>query len=45
MKEIKRRMETFLLYDKAGMVRQLEKMAADGWMLDKITTFSGSIKG
>lgn len=39
MKEIKRRMETFLLYDKAGMVRQLEKMAADGWMLDKITTF------
>jgi len=37
MKEVKRRMEVFSFWDKTGMERHLERMAADGWMLEKMS--------
>ena len=37
MKDVKRRMEVFSFYDKTGIERHLEKMAADGWMLEKMS--------
>lgn len=36
MKDVKRRLETFSLYDRAGIERHLAKMAEQGWMLEKI---------
>jgi len=37
MKIIKRRMEVFSFYDKTGMELHFEKMAADGWLLEKLS--------
>ena len=37
MKDVKRRMEVFSFWDKTGIERHLEKMAADGWMLEKMS--------
>ncbi len=39
MKAIKRRFEQFLFYDYTGIERHLERMAARGWQLHKITRF------
>ena len=36
MKDVKRRLETFSLYDRAGIERHLAMMAEQGWMLEKI---------
>lgn len=36
MKELKRRIEFFSLYDHTGIEKHLEKMAAKGWMLEEI---------
>ena len=36
MKDVKRRVETFSLYDRAGIERHLAKMAEQGWLLEKI---------
>lgn len=36
MKEKKRRIELFSFYDRTGMERHLEKMAAKGWLLESI---------
>ncbi len=38
MRNKKRRMEQFSLYDHTGMAAHLEKMAAKGWLLEKIGT-------
>lgn len=38
MRLIKRRIETFAFYDPKGIEAHLEKMAANGWMLDDITS-------
>ena len=37
MKNRKRRVELLSFYDHVGISRHLEKMAAKGWMLEKIT--------
>jgi len=37
MKDIKRKIEVFSFYDKTGIERHLEKMAEDGWLLEKIS--------
>lgn len=37
MKYIKRKIEVFSFYDKTGIERHLEKMAGDGWLLEKIS--------
>ncbi len=37
MKDVKHRMEVFSFWDKTGIERHLEKMAADGWLLDKMS--------
>lgn len=39
MKDTKRRMELFSFYDHTGLEAHLEKMAARGWKLEKITNF------
>ena len=39
MKQTKRRMETLSFYDRTGVERHLEKMAAKGWMIDRVDTF------
>ena len=39
MKETKRRMERLSFYDHTGIAAHLEKMAAKGWMLDKIGAY------
>lgn len=39
MKTIKRRVETFSFFDCQGISNHLEKMAAKGWMLQRITNF------
>ena len=39
MKEVKRRLERLSFYDHTGIAAHLEKMAAKGWMLDKIGTY------
>ena len=36
MKETKRRLERLSFYDHTGFAAHMEKMAAEGWMLDKI---------
>ena len=40
MKETKRRMEFFPFYDRTGIAKHLEKMASEGWLLEKISTFT-----
>ena len=37
MRKTKRRMETLSFYDRTGVERHLEKMAAKGWMIDRVT--------
>lgn len=37
MKDIKRKIEVFSFYDKTGIERHLEKMAGDGWLLERIS--------
>lgn len=39
MKNTKRRIEWFAFYDRCGMERHLEKMAEQGWMLTRLTSF------
>lgn len=39
MKDRKRRLEIFSFYDHTGMARHLQRMAAKGWMLEKIGGF------
>ena len=39
MKETKRRMELLSFYDHTGIAAHMEKMAAKGWMLDKIGAY------
>lgn len=39
MKQTKRRMETLSFYDRTGVERHLEKMAAKGWMIDRVDGF------
>ena len=39
MRKTKRRMETLSMYDHTGISRHLEKMAAKGWMLDRIANY------
>jgi len=39
MKEFKKRLEVFSFYDHAGISRHLEKMAAKGWMIERMSTF------
>ena len=39
MKQTKRRMETLSFYDRTGIERHLEQMAAKGWMIDRVDTF------
>ena len=36
MKDVERRLERFTFYDHTGIEAHLEKMAAEGWMLEKI---------
>lgn len=40
MKNTKRRMELFFSYDRTGIQAHLQKMAASGWMLEKMSNFS-----
>lgn len=37
MKNVKKRWELFPFYDHSGMEKQLERMAAKGWLLEKLT--------
>ena len=39
MKDTKRRLETFSFYDRTGLEEHLARMAAEGWLLDKIGQF------
>ena len=39
MRETKRRLETFSLYDRTGLEAHLARMAERGWLLDKIGPF------
>ena len=39
MRQTKRRMETLSFYDRTGVERHLEKMAAKGWMIDRVNGF------
>lgn len=39
MRETKRRLETFSLYDRTGLEAHLTRMAEQGWLLDKIGPF------
>ena len=39
MKDTKRRVEFFSFYDHTGIEQHLEKMAAKGWMLDRLGTY------
>ena len=39
MKNKKRRLETFSLYDHTGIERHLERMAKKGWLLEEMTSF------
>lgn len=38
MKQTKRRFETYLLYNATGICRHLEKMAARGWMIVRMSS-------
>ena len=40
MKELKRRLETFSLYDHTGIEKHLENMAEKGWLLSEINRFT-----
>lgn len=40
MKDAKRRFEWFSFYDHTGIERHLEEMAAQGWLLEKIGSFT-----
>ena len=40
MKETKRRMEFFPFYDRTGIAKHLEKMALEGWLLEKISALT-----
>lgn len=39
MRKTKRRMETLSFYDRTGIERHLEKMAAKGWLIDHVGAF------
>lgn len=39
MKQTKRRMETLSFYDRTGIERHLERMAAKGWMIERVDGF------
>lgn len=39
MKDVKRRLETFSFYDRWGLEAHLARMAAQGWLLEKIGQF------
>jgi len=39
MRQTKRRMNLYSFYDRSGIERHLEAMAAKGWMLDRLGTF------
>lgn len=39
MRKTKRRLETLSFYDRTGVERHLEKMAAKGWMIDHVGAF------
>ncbi|WP_125115257.1 DUF2812 domain-containing protein [Agathobaculum sp. Marseille-P7918] len=39
MRKTKRRLETLSFYDRTGVGRHLEKMAAKGWLIDRVTSF------
>lgn len=39
MKDVKRRMELYSLYDRSGMEAHLAQMAEKGWLLEKIGTY------
>lgn len=40
MRETKRRMELFSSYDRRGMELHMERMAAEGWLIEEISTFT-----
>ena len=40
MKPVKRRMEIVSFFDHTGISEHLEKMAAKGWLIEKITNFA-----
>ena len=40
MKDTKRRVEIFQFYDKTGIVKHLENMASEGWLLEKMSAFT-----
>lgn len=44
MRKTKRRMETLSFYDHTGIAAHLEKMAAKGWMLDRIANYGWTYK-
>lgn len=39
MKDIKKKVEFFTFYDKTGIEKHLEKMASEGWLLEKMSAF------
>lgn len=39
MKDTKKKIEFFTFYDKTGIEKHLEKMASDGWLLEKMSAF------
>ena len=39
MKDIKKKVEFFTFYDKTGIEKHLEQMAAEGWLLEKMSAF------
>lgn len=45
MKNLKRRIEYYPLYDRDGIAAHLESMAAEGWQLERITATFGTTIG
>lgn len=39
MKDIKRKVEFFTFYDRTGIEKHLERMASEGWLLEKMSAF------
>ena len=39
-KDVKRRLETFLLFDYRGVEKHLSKMAQNGWKLEEVGRYS-----
>ena len=39
MKDMKKKVEFFTFYDKTGIEKHLEQMAAEGWLLEKMSAF------